>query len=213
MPDDIPHQLVRDKPAEFRGEVRDDFPFFPFPHLGERLIPPSADHRILDRPAPFLLEFVVREEPEDVREGATARIIHERQYPVAEIVLDTRSEYLGTEQLDHDIERVLGNHLFLVVAARFEDVDAERSRDIRWIEIDDILGSGLRNEREQIFGQIPVGIDYRDTAIGPDILAGHGLQYARFTGTGLPDHVEMAEPVLVFEVYVFRDPLIGVRPD
>lgn len=213
LADDVAHHGVRDEPAELRLEVRDDFGFFTIAHLGVGEVPPCLYDGVFERAAAFFLEFVVGKETDDVGQRGAARVVHEGEDAVSEVVLDAGPEDLVTEELDHHVHRVLRDHLLFVGSVRLEQVQPHRARKVGRIEIDDVVGTFARNERHEVAREVAVRVHDADAVPQGNVLPCQYLDDARFTGTGLTDDVEMAEPVFGFDADFAFHAAVIVVPD
>lgn len=195
LSDDVAHHRVRDESSEFRCPERYHLALLAISHLRERVIPPGLDDRILDRIHALLLEIIISEKPDEISEGSSSWIIHERQDPVAEIILDPRSEDLVSEELEHDIHRILCDRLLLIFSSCFQKIHSHGTGEVCRIEVDDIIGTMPRDVWEQIIRKISMRIHDRDSFPVLEVLPCHDLDKAGFSGSGLSDDIEVPESV------------------
>jgi hypothetical protein len=67
----------------------------------------------------IFLKIFARKEPYYISQGSSLRIVHEREACVTEIILDTWSKYLVSEELDHDVGSIECDEFFFFVTTRF----------------------------------------------------------------------------------------------
>ena len=85
------------------------------------MLPEGPDDHVLALAHLVALEFVVHEETRDIDERrAFLLVVHERQTTVAEVVLDARTEYFVSEELQEYFHRIQGCAVLFLVRFRFE---------------------------------------------------------------------------------------------
>ena len=200
LTDNIAHESIRDELPEFRCKVGDDLPLLTFPHLGIGIVPPGFHDRILERRAALSLEVVIGEEAYEVSDRTSLWVVHEGETSIAEIILNTRTEYLVSEELDHDIGRIGDDHLLLIFTIGFEEIESHRTGEVRWIEVDKIISTFFWHEVKESLREVTVRIKNSDSTIRSQILSRHDGEDRRFSRTSLPDDVEVTKSVLIFDI-------------
>ncbi len=174
LTDNIAHHGICDELSKFRCEIWDNLSLLTFPHLCIRIVPPCLHDSILQRRATFSLEVLIREEADQIGDSSSLWIIHKREASIAEIILNTRTEDLISEEFNHNVCCIGNDHLFLIVIRSLEHIESHRTSKISRIKIDNIISSFARNVSDKFFREISVGIENRKSLSAADILACHG---------------------------------------
>lgn len=159
--------------SEFRSKIGDDFSLFSISHFGIGIVPPGSYDCVFECRPSFPLEVIIGEESYEVSDRSTLRVVHERETSISEIVLDTRAKDLTSKKLYHDIGGVGDDHLFFIIVSGFEHIESHRTREISWVKIDDIVSSRLRYISDELFREVTVGVEYRESLPTAYVLTGH----------------------------------------
>ncbi len=135
--------------------------------------PESSDLRMFNFQQHAFSKIGVSQELWNVQQGA-AGIFEQGQDRIAQDMFQPGSPEIGPDLLE-DRDQAGRHQIMIVGMDAFQRIESDGIFDIRRVEIDDIVYPFARNQRQDLFGQVAVGIDQRRAVPVPDIRDDHVL--------------------------------------